>query len=231
MLFGLLPGLVALILLVAALVPLFWNLGDLATFLTPFADGWSHGWRIAVRIGAGVAIAAAALVLCWVTFTALALAIGDPFYQRIWSAVETDLGENPGEQSSSLPHTVAESLKLVLLGVLTSMLTVLLGLIPAIGGVLAAMTGVSITGWLLARELTDRAFDARNLPASRRAGLRRRSRARTWGFGVATQLCFLIPLGALLTMPVAVAGSTILARDLLERDADARGAHVQEEFH
>jgi CysZ protein len=97
--------------------------------------------------------------------------------------------------------------------------------------VLAAMTGVSITGWLLARELTDRAFDARNLPASRRAGLRRRSRARTWGFGVATQLCFLIPLGALLTMPVAVAGSTILARDLLERDADARGAHVQEEFH
>jgi CysZ protein len=36
------------------------------------------------------------------------------------------------------------------------------------------------------------------------------------GFGVATQLCFLVPLGAVATMPAAVAGSTMLARELLD---------------
>ena len=50
----------------------------------------------------------------------------------------------------------------------------------------------------------------------------RRHRARVLGFGVATQLCFLVPLGAVATMPAAVAGSTLLARSLLE-DAPARG--------
>jgi len=42
-------------------------------------------------------------------------------------------------------------------------------------------------------------------------------RARTLGFGIATQLCFMVPLGAIITMPAAVAGSTILARALTER--------------
>ena len=35
------------------------------------------------------------------------------------------------------------------------------------------------------------------------------------GFGVATQLCFLVPLGAVATMPAAVAGATVLGRELL----------------
>jgi CysZ protein len=32
------------------------------------------------------------------------------------------------------------------------------------------------------------------------------------GFGVATQLCFMVPLGAVATMPAAVAGATLLGR-------------------
>ena len=35
-------------------------------------------------------------------------------------------------------------------------------------------------------------------------------------FGIATQLCFLVPLGAVVAMPAAVAGSTLLARSLLD---------------
>ena len=37
------------------------------------------------------------------------------------------------------------------------------------------------------------------------------------GFGIATQLCFLIPLGAVVTMPAAVAGATMLSRELIDR--------------
>jgi CysZ protein len=46
----------------------------------------------------------------------------------------------------------------------------------------------------------------------------RAHRARVLGFGVATQLCFLVPLGAVATMPAAVAGSTLLAHSLFGRE-------------
>ena len=48
------------------------------------------------------------------------------------------------------------------------------------------------------------------------APLLRGHRAQLLGFGVATQLCFMIPLGAVFTMPAAVAGSTMLARSALD---------------
>ena len=37
------------------------------------------------------------------------------------------------------------------------------------------------------------------------------------GFGVATWLLFLVPLGAVVVMPAAVAGATMLSRDVLAR--------------
>jgi CysZ protein len=40
----------------------------------------------------------------------------------------------------------------------------------------------------------------------------RRHRWLALGFGVAVFLCFLIPLGAVLLMPAAVAGATLLTR-------------------
>jgi CysZ protein len=39
-------------------------------------------------------------------------------------------------------------------------------------------------------------------------------RAMAIGFGTATFVCFLIPLGAVLVMPAAVAGATLLCRRL-----------------
>jgi CysZ protein len=216
MLLGLLPALLAFVLLIAALVPLFWHLDVIAAAITPFADGWSDGWRIALRIGAGAAVGIGGLVLAWAVFTALALAIGDPFYQRISDAVEHDLGRAGDGTGSSLGATVLESVRLLLLGLLATLVTVVLGLVPGIGGVLSAVLGVVLTGRLLARELTDRAFDAHDVLAERRRTLRRGSRARVLGFGVVTQLCFLVPLGAIVTMPAAVAGATVLAGDLAD---------------
>ena len=94
------------------------------------------------------------------------------------------------------------------------MLAFLIGLVPAVGGVAATVVGVVLTGRLLADELASRALAARGLDRrSRRALLRTRS-ARTLGFGVATQLCFLVPLGAVLTMPAAVVGATLLAQEV-----------------
>ncbi|GAA5153639.1 EI24 domain-containing protein [Microbacterium pseudoresistens] len=213
---GLVPALIAAAVLLAALIPLAAFLGPISDAVTPFADGWADGWRAALRIAVSAVILIAALALAAAVFTALALVIGDPFYQRIWRAVEEDRGSAPAGEGSFWT-TVGEGLRLVITGLLVSILVLLVGLIPVIGGIAAAVLGVVLTGRVLARELTGRAFDARDLDSQQRAALIRGGRARTLGFGAATQLCFLIPLGAVLVMPAAVAGATMMARDLLDR--------------
>ncbi|MDN3442720.1 EI24 domain-containing protein [Microbacterium sp. APC 3901] len=214
---GLVPGLIAALVLLAGLVPLALSLAPISDAVTPFADGWIPAWRSVFRAAVGIVIFATALALASAVFSALALTIGDPFYQRIWRAVETDLGDAPPSDGGGFWMAVGEGLRLVVLGILIALLVLLLGLVPLVGGALGAVGGVVLSGRMLARELTGRAFDARELTPADRAVLFRGSRARVLGFGVATQLCFLIPGGAVAVMPAAVAGATTLARTMLER--------------
>ncbi|PRA78709.1 EI24 domain-containing protein [Microbacterium sp. MYb66] len=214
---GLIPAVIAVVVLAALLVPLVIGMPSLSTWLTPFADGWLEPWRGLLRAAVSLVVVAAALALASVVFSALTLTIGDPFYQRIWHAVEVDLGSPPPADGGSFWTTLGEGLRLVLLGILIAVSVLLIGLIPGVGGFLGAVAGVVLTGRLLARELTGRSFDARDLSPADRSALFSGSRARVLGFGVATQLCFLIPGGAVAVMPAAVAGSTMLARDLLAR--------------
>ncbi|WP_435747030.1 EI24 domain-containing protein [Microbacterium sp. PMB16] len=216
---GLIPAVITIALLGALLLPLLLNMNLLTAWVTPFAEEWPAPWKGLLRGAVGFVIAVAAIALSSAVFTALTLTIGDPFYQRIWHAVEVDLGDAPPADGGSFWTTVAEGLRLVLLGILIALAVLLIGLIPAVGGLLGPVAGVVLTGRLLARELTGRAFDARDLSPADRAALFSGSRARVLGFGVATQLCFLIPGGAVVVMPVAVAGSTMLARDMLARTA------------
>ncbi|MGV2900331.1 EI24 domain-containing protein [Microbacterium sp. AGC62] len=224
MVLGLIPAIIAVIVLAALLVPLVIGMPSLSTWLTPFADGWIEPWRGLLRAAVSLVVVAAALALASVIFSALTLTIGDPFYQRIWHAVEVDLGSPPPADGGSFWTTLGEGLRLVLLGILIALSVLLIGLIPGVGGFLGAVAGVVLTGRLLARELTGRAFDARDLSPLDRAALFSGSRARVLGFGVATQLCFLIPGGAVAIMPVAVAGSTMLARDMLARTSTTAAA-------
>ena len=212
---GLIPAIIAFLVLAAAIVPLVWGMPSVSAWLTPFAEGWIEPWRGLLRAAVGFVVVAAALALAAVVFSALTLTIGDPFYQRIWHAIEVDLGDPPSGDGGSFWTTLGEGLRLVLLGLLIAVLVLLIGLIPAVGGFLGPIAGVVLTGRLLARELTSRAFDARDLSPADRAALFAGNRARVLGFGVATQLCFLIPGGAVAIMPVAVAGSTMLARHML----------------
>lgn len=214
---GLIPAIIALILLAAALIPLVIGMPSVSAWLTPFAEGWGEPWRGLLRTAVGLVVVAAALALASVVFSALTLTIGDPFYQRIWHTVEVDLGAAPPADGGSFWTTLGEGLRLVMLGILIAIIVLLIGLIPLVGGFLGPISGVILTGRLLARELTGRAFDARELTPADRAALFSGSRARVLGFGVAAQLCFLIPGGAVAIMPAAVAGSTMLARDLIAR--------------
>ena len=216
---GLVPAAISFAVLAAALIPFGFSLGPITAWMTPFADGWMPGWRDALRIAIGIVLFVAATMLSGLVFTALTLTIGDPFYQRIWREVERSLGGPDPTGETGFWSTVGEGLRLIVLGALVALLTLALGFIPLVGGVLATVVGVLLSGRLLARELIGRAFDARGLRHDERLRLLASGRARVLGFGVATQLCFMVPLGAVVTMPAAVAGSTMLARALTDRAA------------
>ena len=213
---GLIPAFIAWAVLLAALIPLYLTLGPITDWMTPFADGWDDPWPGVLRFGLGAVIVVASLALAAAVFTALTLTIGDPFYQRIWRGVERSLGQEP-TRDTGFWATIGEGIRLVVLGILVALFTLLIGFIPVVGGVTASVIGIVLNGRILARELAGRAFDARGLTGYSRSELLGVGRARVIGFGVATQLCFLVPFGAIVTMPAAVAGSTLLAHDLLQR--------------
>lgn len=215
---GLVPAAIVAVVFLGGLIALGAALPGITDAVTPFADGWPGLWATVIRISVGTALLGAALVLVAVSFTALTLVVGEPFYERIWRAVEDDLGGTLTEAPYGFWRSVADAAGLVARGIGVAIVAALLALIPVVGGVLGTVFGVTFTGWLVADELTSRALTARGIDRAARRALLRRRRARVLGFGVATQLCFLVPLGAVATMPAAVAGATLLARDLLAED-------------
>ena len=229
MLLGLVPAALVGLVLAAGLIALGVSLPGLTSTVTPFAEGWIPVWRDFLRLGVGTAIFGGALVIAVVSFTALTLIVGDPFYERIWRRVETDLGGPVPDAGNAFWRSVLDGLSLVGKGILVAILAGLVGLIPAVGSIAGFITGVLFTGWLLADELSSRSFAARGMPSAERRALLRAHRARTLGFGVATQLFFLIPFGAVAVMPAAVAGSTVLARSLLTDAGGASGSSVASE--
>ncbi|THG28730.1 EI24 domain-containing protein [Naasia lichenicola] len=220
---GLIPAAIVGALVLAAFVALAVTVDTLAPTLTPFADDWTEPWRSLLRVGVSAALLIALVLLTVATFTALTLAVGDPFFERIWLAVEHREGgftrADDGGFWRSLGRGIVSGLRLLVPSVLVGILVFALGLIPAVGGVLAAVVGAVLGGGLLARELLARPFEGRGLDARQQATLRRSHRARITGFGTATYVVFLLPLGAVIAMPAAVAGSTLLARDLIDPSA------------
>ena len=223
MLLGLIPAAIVFAFVLAALIALGFNLQALVDWLTPFDEGWPRPWQNLVTATTSAVLFGAAIVLSAVTFTALTLAVGDPFYERIWRAAESAAGGPIPEEGAGFWRAVRSSLWLLGLGVVTALGVGLVGFIPLIGGLLSPILGVTLSGRLLAVELSSRAFEARGIPSATQRTLRRGIRWQLLGFGVGTQLLFMIPFGAVFSMPAAVAGSTFLARLALDnaRLADA----------
>ncbi|MGO1543178.1 MAG: EI24 domain-containing protein [Gulosibacter sp.] len=215
---GLIPALIVAILLGAALVALAIALPDLVAWLTPWAAGWTEWVTNLVRIAVGAGVFVGALVLAGFTFTAITLVVGEPFYDRIWKSVERQNAGGVPDSNYSFWGAIGDSLVLILRGIGIAILTALLGLIPFVGGFVGAAAGLLLSGWVLADELTSRALTARGIEPRDRATIRRLNRGKVLGFGTTTSALFLIPLGAIVTMPAAVAGSTLLVHELLSSE-------------
>ncbi|MGA8847471.1 MAG: EI24 domain-containing protein [Nocardioides sp.] len=214
-LLGMLPALVVFLMLAAAFVALLLHVGDLVAWATPFADDWASSVRSVVRFLLALAVVVGALLLSSALFVGLTLTVGDPFYERIWRETETALGGPVPEHEVGLWRSARDGLRLVVVGLGFAGLVLVTGFLPVIGPMVGITLGVAFSGRLLARELLGRPLGARGLDAAGQQALLASSRGVVLGFGVITQMCFLVPLGGVLVMPAAVAGATILAREEL----------------
>ena len=215
MLLGMLPALIVFLVLLSLVVALLLNIGSLVLWATPFADDWSEGVRGLVRFFVGLALVAGALLLSVSLFVGLTLSVGDPFYEHIWRETEAALGGQPPGDGPGFWSSAADGLTLAAVGLASSLVVVVSGFVPLVGPVVAIVLGTALSGRLLARELLSRPLGARGMDRAAQLRLLSTQRSAVLGFGVVTQLCFLVPLGGVVAMPAAVVGSTLLSRDLL----------------
>jgi CysZ protein len=219
MLLGAVPALIVGTVFVAGAVLFVMNIDAIAAWLTPFAEGWDDPFRIATRVAAGLAASVIAIYAGLFTFTALTLAVGDPFYERIWRAVERRDGGTVPESTDtvwiSLRRGLGNGLRMFAATAAIGVTLFACGFIPVVGQTVVPVLGVVFGGWLLAVELSGFAFDSRGFRLKQRRRMLGANRAGTLGFGMVTYLLFLIPFGAVFAMPAAVAGATMLSRDAL----------------
>jgi CysZ protein len=227
MFLGLIPALIVATVFVAGIIALGLNIENIAAAVTPFASGWDEPWRTGIHVVAGLAFLAVAILIVLNTFTTVTLIVGQPFYERIWRHVEQLNGGVPTEAATgfwrSTGRGIVDGLRMLLPTLLVGLGLFLLGLIPVVGTILAAVLGAFVGGWYLTIELTGLAFEARGVGLRDRRRALRSRRALTQGFGVATYLLFLIPLGAVVVMPAAVAGATLLARRAVGEPTSQQG--------
>ena len=216
MLIGAIPGLVTLVIIVAAAVILAFNLENISTALTPFAERWDEVYRTGIRVLVMAALAGAGLLVFVYSYTAITLLIGQPFFERISERVELSLGGVPQQVDAPLLASIArgiwESLRILLVTLAIGLGLFALGFIPLVGTILAWILGAVTGGWFLALELSTPAFERRGLALKQRRAALGAQRSTTLGFGIAVFVLFLVPFGALVTMPAAAAGATLLAR-------------------
>ena len=218
---GMVPALITLVLFGAGFVVLVIHLDELAGLLTWFAAGWDSATRQGLRLLAGIAVLVAAGMFTVVSYTAVTLLIGDPFYERLSRTVDDRLTASPlpadhGEPSRSAMSGIRDSVLVVMASLACGVPLLAAGLLPVVGQTVVPVLGVCVGSWLLALELAGVPFRRRGLGLGELRHALRGRRLLTLGTAVPAYLLCAVPFTAVITMPVAVVAATLLARELLD---------------
>ncbi len=219
---GALPAVITAALMITGWVLLLTNIDSIAGWATGFAESWGETWRDIAEIAVGISVIAAVLGLSVLLFTAITLMIGGPFYEYIAEEVEDELGGVPGTEQVGWWRGFLVGLRGTILLVGTSILFAIplfvCGFIPVVGQTVVPVLAVCINGYLLGIELTGIPFTRRGRSFKQRRQVLATRRAMVLGFAVPTYLLCLIPLAALVVIPAAMAGGTVLSHRLLNGD-------------
>lgn len=220
LLIGAIPAVISSALLIGSLVLLAMNIDGIATWATPFADDWSDTVRTVTRVAAGISMIGAFLAISMLAFTAITIIIGGPFYEHIAETIEDEeLGGVPDAEQvpwwRSALNGVRDAVLLIGLAILFAIPLFAAGFIPVVGQTVVPVIAVCVNGWLLGIELTGIPFTRRGKTLKERRAVLRSKRAIALGFAVPSYLLCLIPLAAIVVMPAAMAGGTVLAHRLI----------------
>jgi len=207
--------LLALVIVLAVFAP------GLIAGATPFLNDWDPTYRELVRELIGVALVVALIFFGLLLFAAATLAVGAPFYEKIAHRVEDRLGGVSTENDTSWWTDTVDNAKVVGASALLSIPMFLIDLVPGIGETAGPVIGVCVSAWLFGLELSVVPFSRRGLPLAARRHVLGKRRAMAFGFALPAYLLCLVPLLAIVVMPAATAGGTLLAHRLLEEQAQA----------
>jgi CysZ protein len=218
-LLGAIPPAITSVIFTGLLIALITQLDPAVEWLTPFADGWARGAATTIRVLVGGALVAGAVLVMVISFTTLPLALGSPPYDKLSESVEREFGDVP-ELDESVARGILRALRqavgLIAVAALGALLLFATGFVPVIGQTVVPVISAIFGGWMLGIELVGSPFERRGWLrlADRRAAMRTR-RLRVLGFAVPTFLLLAIPFVGVVVFPIATAGGTILARQLL----------------
>lgn len=222
--FGMIPALITLVGYVAVLIVLALYAGDLTAWATPFADDWSGPWQGLFRGLLTVTVFGGGLLLALISFTAVTLLVGQPFYESLAARVDEAEGGAPAAREVPLLRELAvsarDSVRVLLRVAVFAIILFALGFVPVVGQTVVPAIGFCVSGFFLTLELAAVALQRRDVALRERLRLLRGRMTLVLGFGVPLVLLFLVPLVAVLVMPGAVAGATLLVRDLMPPTAD-----------
>ena len=219
-LLGAIPPAITSVIFTGLLIVLITQLDPLVDWLTPFADGWARGLATTIRVLIGSAVVAGAVLIMVISFTTLTLALGSPLYDKLSESVEGEFGDVPELNENvarGMARALRQALALIAVAILGALLLFATGFMPVVGQTVVPVLSAIFGGWMLGIELVGSPFERRGLLrlADRRAAMRAR-RLRVLGFAVPTFLLLAIPFVGIVVFPVATAGGTLLARQLLD---------------
>ncbi|WP_333769489.1 EI24 domain-containing protein [Streptomyces sp. IBSBF 2435] len=218
-LFGMVPALISFAGYVVALVALVIWSDDLVAWATPFADHWAAAWRDLFRDLTVAVVVGGGLLLAVVSFTAVTLLVGQPFYEALAGRVDESQGGAPAPLERPLWQELwiglRDSVRLLVRVAAFAVVLFVAGFLPGIGQTVVPVVGFCVSGFFLTQELASVSMQRRGVGLREQLRLMRGRLALVLGFGVPLVLAFLVPFVAVLLMPGAVAGATLLTRELL----------------
>ncbi|SHM06606.1 EI24 domain-containing protein [Actinacidiphila paucisporea] len=230
--YGMAPALITLVGYAGALVALVVWSDDLASWATPFADGWTSPVRGAFRELVTAMLVCGGLLVAVISFTAVTLLVGQPFYESLAHRVDVSQGNAPEPPDRSalreLWTGVRDSVRVLLLVGAFGVVLFVLGFVPVVGQTVVPAVGFCVSGFFLTAELSAVSMQRRDIALRERLRLLRGRPMLVLGFGVPLVLTFLVPFAAVVLMPGAVAGATLLTRELLHAAPPGRSGPTVE---